>query len=218
MLLSQLHSGPVTAGVLRGQKSRFQLFGDTVNTASRMETTGLRNRIHASEATVQELRKYHKGYWVCTRKDTVYVKGKGEMTTYWVKPSETGTRRVEGSVTTTSQTKVDGIVDRTQGLIKWNTDVLAKLLRAIVARRESRKYVDSTDVWRSKVPEKYQTGSVIDEVKEIIELPEFLHNNPCADPDAIQLDPSILSQLHDFVDAIARKYCSHSNPFHNFDQ
>ena len=48
-----LHSGPVTAGVLRGQKSRFQLFGDTVNTASRMEHTGICNRIHISEETAK---------------------------------------------------------------------------------------------------------------------------------------------------------------------
>ena len=50
-----LHSGPVTAGVLRGEKSRFQLFGDTVNTAARVESTGVRNKIHLSHETAELL-------------------------------------------------------------------------------------------------------------------------------------------------------------------
>ena len=46
-----LHSGPVTAGVLRGERARFQLFGDTMNMAARMEQTGIKNKIQISQAT-----------------------------------------------------------------------------------------------------------------------------------------------------------------------
>jgi class 3 adenylate cyclase len=46
-----LNSGPTTAGVLHGGKGCFQLFGDTVNTAVRMEGHGAVGRIHVSQST-----------------------------------------------------------------------------------------------------------------------------------------------------------------------
>lgn len=56
-----LHSGPVTAGVLRvSQNARFQLFGDTVNTAARMESNGSPGMIHISQETANELTAHGK--------------------------------------------------------------------------------------------------------------------------------------------------------------
>jgi class 3 adenylate cyclase len=79
-----LHSGPVTAGILRGEKSRFQLFGDTVNTASRMESTGQKGRIQVSTTTADKIRGSGKGRWLYQREDMVEAKGKGKMQTYWL--------------------------------------------------------------------------------------------------------------------------------------
>ena len=70
-----LHSGPVTAGVLRGDRARFQLFGDTVNTTARLETTGKPDRIHVSEECANYLIKGGKGHWIKPREDKVTAKG-----------------------------------------------------------------------------------------------------------------------------------------------
>ena len=80
-----LHSGPVTAGVLRGEKSRFQLFGDTMNTAARMESTGAKNMIQISQSTADLLAEAGKAHWFVPRDGLVTAKGKGEMQTYWIK-------------------------------------------------------------------------------------------------------------------------------------
>jgi len=73
-------------GVLRGEKARFQLFGDTVNTAARMESCGQVGRIQVTHSTAELLQKAGKASWLTKRADVVHAKGKGEMETYWADP------------------------------------------------------------------------------------------------------------------------------------
>jgi Adenylate and Guanylate cyclase catalytic domain len=252
--------------VLRGERSRFQLFGDTVNYAAIMEGTGKRDRIQISQETADLLIQGGKTSWFSPRLDHPEQEGKP---TYWLKvnnedPLEKGsghsrmTDKSENAYNmasnltqnapkiSTSVLKDPSVIDiapsfvktsshdvirksttaeKTTRLIEWNAEVLIRILKEVVARRGVIQRRNSGNMANhqslalreNEIMNPIDNETVLDEVKEIIQLPEYdsLAARNDQSVETIELGSKVEEQLRAYLLSIGTGY--RDNPFHNFE-
>ncbi|PVD32544.1 hypothetical protein C0Q70_07985 [Pomacea canaliculata] len=81
-----INHGPIIAGVIGARKPHYDIWGNTVNVASRMESTGVSGKIQVVEETKEILEEF--GY-IFEKRGLIKVKGKGELTTYFMEGRQT---------------------------------------------------------------------------------------------------------------------------------
>jgi hypothetical protein len=200
-----------------------------------MESTGKRERVHLSEQTALRLIEQGRGEWIVRREDVIEAKGKGRMVTFWLKllgsdkaPESVAETSDEGSERPARKERINescewnvempasklGDADRRyERLVEWNSELLLELLQRVVSRRLALK---SSDIATSSVCQKRLAsmactigdGSmVVNEVVEVIDMPEFICMN---ENNKVDLDRVVVDQLRDFAAKIASMY--NNNP------
>jgi hypothetical protein len=125
-----------------------------------------------------------------------------------------GLRSKTKKAMTMQANKLDGKMER---LVDWNTDVLVRLLKQIIARQSAQERTETREGREAASRDFVAGDTVIDEVVEIIELPKLdaSASRQQALIDEIELDPTVVLQVRTYIQTIATMY--RANPFHNFE-
>jgi Adenylate and Guanylate cyclase catalytic domain len=195
-----------------------------------MESGGKKERVHVSEQTALQLIKHGKEDWIVRREDVVEAKGKGKMVTFWLKL--TGITRGAGSIANCSDRGNDETVslvnqsnivqcsgwnvempasktndpdNRNDRLAEWNSEILLEILQRLVAHRAALQ--PSRNLSAEELTDMALTigagSTVVDEVAEIIEMPDFVCMSSA---EVVELSDAVVTQLRDFVAKIALMY------------
>lgn len=196
-----------------------------------MEAMGSPHRIHASEAVVKALEEAGKGDWCQRRSEVVSLKGLGECQTFWINPPDADQLTIASEASSLIHSEAASVTEdlemynlarekrehmkKNKRLVDWNVELLSRLLKKIVAARKvcpSHFSYNNIGTQNSKREE----GTItIDELTEVIDLPNFNAQVAMVDDKDVQLPRSVQVQLRTYVRKVASMY--RDVPFHNFE-
>lgn len=184
--------------------------------------------IHATRETAVLLQRAGKTAWVRPRMDLVSVKGKGEMQTFWIKPSEKGTKLVKsipsvkleedyGKPHEVAIVEESNDLVRTNRLVDWNVETLSGLLVNILSDRAERNLSPMEPRVLKAAENKYliNKGNAVDEFCAVLSMPKYNHiSSRRAD---VSLPAGAEDQLREYVIEISGMYRGGDEvAFHNF--
>jgi hypothetical protein len=203
-----------------------------MNTASRMESTGLADCIHVSQDTADLIAASGKSHWLVQREEKILAKGKGKMQTFFVDTNKMSRPYASSARSTCSGSELSPdsghdvdfaeLEQRRDRSTEWTVEIMAHHLRAMInARREKKIQPDPWEEIEELELSSYSafgitSKSAINEVAQAIAFPEYKVGGKGTNiaPD-IELDTTVLEELRCYVQTIASLY--NENPFHNFD-
>jgi len=189
--------------VLRGDKQKFQLFGETVDKAAQMEASSMAGRIQVSSRTADLLKTAGKEHWLIERTDKKIQRKGVEVQTYWLDVN------IHAPGSTAHETDSDSSsAITTNRLVAWSSSLLVKLLKEVVARREATDAQRKKQVAEHAAVDAFCATIPLAEVKEIIHLPKYdakvaKHEQNLSQ---VELDPVVVEEAIDYMSTTALLY------------